>query len=279
MECFAVSGFSPAWLALREPADKAARNPAVLTACADFFAARSELSICDLGAGTGSSLRAFADRLPDRQHWTLVDHDADNLAAALQVLAAWADEASHQSTDLTLRRGRKHITVQTRVHDFAREPAAWPDGTELVTASALFDLASAAWIEKCVSALTDKQLPLLATLTFDGKIHSEPPHPLDEAVVTAFCLHQTTDKGFGPAAGPQAASCLERALEKAGYATTIGESPWVLTPSELLHATATGIADAVTELGSVDAVKLAAWRDQQRTRLVIGHRDVFAVKA
>ena len=68
-------------------------------------------------------------------------------------------------------------------------------------------------------------------------------------------------------------------LPNAGYATTIGESPWVLTPSELLHATATGIADAVTELGSVDAVKLAAWRDQQRTRLVIGHRDVFAVKA
>ena len=278
---FIMSGFSPAWLALREPADVAARSPAVFKACADFFAARRTISVCDLGAGTGASVRAFADLLPDQQQWTLVDHAAENLSAALQALAVWADETSVKGTVLIVRRGRKRITVQTRVYDFAQNPACWPEGTELVTASALFDLASAAWIEKCVSALAATHLPLLASLTFDGKIQSTPSHPLDERVIEQFCLHQTGDKGFGPAAGPQAASSLERALKKCGYATTVGESPWILTRAqdELLKATAGGIAGAVAELGAVDASDLAAWLNHQRLqsqRLVIGHRDVFA---
>jgi hypothetical protein len=278
---FAVSSFSPAWLALREPADVAARNPAVLKACADFFAGRPALSICDLGAGAGASVRVFADLLPDRQQWTLVDHDAGNLTAAQNALAAWADETSLQGTGLVFRHGLKHITVHTHVYDFARNPACWPEGTELVTASALFDLASASWIGECVAALAITQLPLLASLTFDGKIESEPVHPLDASVIKQFCMHQIGDKGFGPAAGPEAALCLEQTLEKHRYTTTIGESPWILTraESELLKSTAEGIAGAVAELGAMDAANLEAWLNHQLAqsqRLVIGHRDVFA---
>jgi hypothetical protein len=278
LERLAVSGFSPAWLALREPADAAARSRAVMKACTEAFAAQPSISVCDLGAGTGASLRAFSGMLPDKQHWTLVDHDAGNLAAALKVLAAWAGETLPHAGGLQFRRGAKHITVTTRVHDFAGDPACWPQATDLVTASALFDLASARWIDAFVSALAKDRVPLLSTLTFDGLMGAAPQHHLDEAVFAAFREHQTRDKGFGAAAGPAAARHLETALIKEGYTAAVGESPWRLNAAqaELLQATTDGIAAAAGETGAIDTARLAQWRTHSRDSLVVGHRDVFA---
>jgi len=278
---FTVSDFSPAWLSLREPADEAARNDAVHEACAKTFASRATLAICDLGAGTGASVRALAPMLPAEQHWTLVDHDANNLGAALTALAAWADTTSPRDGGLTLRHGGKHIDIRTQVHDFAQNPACWPDGTELVTASALIDLVSAAWIERFTLALAVWNIPLLATLTANGKIEGRPPHALDDAVAAAFRAHQTRNKGFGPSAGAEAALLLEAALVNAGYRLTAGESPWILDDSLLLKATAEGIAGAVSETGMVDTAALADWlqhQSQNTHQLIIGHRDVFAVR-
>ena len=273
-----MSGFSPAWLALREPADRAARNRDVIARCALTFAARSSLKVCDLGAGTGAAMRAFADLLPGEQQWTLVDRDPENLAGALTALEAWADKALRHDAGLTLHHGLRRIEVRTEVLDLARDPACWPMDSDLVTASALFDLTSAAWIKRLVAALAAGRRPLLATLTADEKIAASPPHPLDKKVAAAFRQHQSRDKGFGPSAGADAGRFLEQTLEAAGYALTAGESPWVLEPSELLQATVEGMAAAAAEIG-VAGDELAAWLEHQREntkQLIVGHRDVFA---
>ena len=273
-----MSGFSPAWLTLREPADRAARNREVMARCALTFAARARLKVCDLGAGTGASLRAFADLLPGEQEWTLIDHDPENLAAALTALEAWADEASRHDAGLTLQHGLRRIEVRTEVRDLAKTPACWPADTDLVTASALFDLTSAAWIKRLVASLAAGRLPLLATLTADEKLSATPPHPLDKKVAAAFRQHQSRDKGFGPSAGADAGRFLEQTLEGAGYVLTAGESPWVLEPSELLRATVEGIAAAAAETG-LESDALAEWLEHRRhatERLTVGHRDVFA---
>jgi hypothetical protein len=274
-----VSGFSPEWLALREPTDTAARHPAVLAACARTFAGHDSLTICDLGAGTGASVRAFADLLPPRQHWTLVDYDARNLDAARAALSAWADDASRQDDALVLKRGARTITVRTRVQDFAADPACWPADTQLVTASALLDLTSETWIARFAAALAAQHLPLLAVLTFDGVITSEPAHALDSAVAAAFRAHQTGDKGFGPAAGPNATDILEDHLENAGYVITAGDSPWQIdrASAEFLRQNLDGIAAATRETGTVAGID--DWLRDRHTharRLTIGHRDVFA---
>lgn len=256
-----MTGFSPAWLALREPADLAARNAGVLQACAQAFAHRQSMKICDLGAGTGASLRAFSPLLPAMQRWTLVDHDRANLAA------------------LEYSGDRTHVTVETLVHDLAAQPACWPADVDLVTTSALFDLTSEEWIARLVRALAADRVPVLATLTFDGGITIDPPHPLDADVAAAFRAHQARDKGFGPAAGPKAADFLISRLQDSGYQVTAGDSPWRLdrTSEALVRQTVEGIAAAASETGLVPDID--QWR---RDRLVdirvlmIGHRDVFA---
>ena len=68
------------WLALREPADVAARSALLTREVVDAIGRRHPLSVLDLGAGTGSNVRYLADRLPAPQRWLLVDRDPTLLA-------------------------------------------------------------------------------------------------------------------------------------------------------------------------------------------------------
>jgi spermidine synthase len=83
-----VSRFALDWLALREPVDHAARNRVILAQVAAAFSDRDSVRVVDLGSGAGSTLRALAPHLPPGQSWTLVDNDADLLAAAAAAAAA-----------------------------------------------------------------------------------------------------------------------------------------------------------------------------------------------
>lgn len=267
-----MGDFSLEWLALREPADRAARNPQVLASCARAFSAYDSLVICDMGAGTGASVRALADLLPRRQDWILVDHDIRNLTGALTALRAWAGGGED-----IIYRGDRRIGVRTLHRDFAADPAPWPAGTGLVTASALLDLPSHAWIDAFVARLAERRLPALITLTVNGVMSADPVHDADEQVFAAFRRHQAGDKGFGPSAGPDAAPYLEGALEKAGYVLECGDSPWVIDRASpaLMTELLTGIAGAARETG-LDTRQWLEDRLAGTTRLTIGHRDLFA---
>lgn len=277
-----MNAFSPAWLALRESADLVARNRDVLAACQRHFERRDSLRICDIGAGTGASVRAFADFLPIYQHWTLVDHNAENLAAAVDVLSDWADTASQSDGRLSLKRGARHIEVSMRCFDFAQDPAScWTADTGLVTASALLDLTSKSWIAHFANALSTTESAVLATLTFDGTIVADPSHPLDNTVAEAFRAHQLRDKGFGPAAGSAAADSLKLSMERLGYKIVAGSSPWHFEDrkAEVFIHTIEGIATAAHEIAQMDSI--SDWQHDRLTKtrlLTIGHTDVFSYR-
>src|SRR4051812_7133449 len=97
-----MSGFSPDWLALREPADHAARAPSVAREVFAHFADRPSMTIADLGCGTGSNLRAMSGHLPARQTWRLVDWDRRLLDAGRGRLVSWADRAETEGADARL---------------------------------------------------------------------------------------------------------------------------------------------------------------------------------
>ena len=75
-------GVSPEWLALREPADAAARAGALVGHLRRHLLPTGGQVIHDLGGGTGAMGRWLAPLLAGPQHWIVHDRDEDLLELA-----------------------------------------------------------------------------------------------------------------------------------------------------------------------------------------------------
>ena len=153
---FRSSGFSADWLSLREPADIAARSSALV----DFVAGACQGGghALDLGGGTGANVRFLASRLP-LIRWTLVDDDPHLLSRVPEGVTACRADLNVVLEDDAL---------------FA--------GCVLVTASALLDLVSDAWLGRLVARCRASGAAVLFALSYDGRIVCEPGDPDDRAV-------------------------------------------------------------------------------------------------
>jgi SAM-dependent methyltransferase len=262
-----VSGFAPEWLALREPYDLQARS-AVL---ADRFAQALGPAprVADLGCGTGANLRYLAPRLAPGQRWLCVDRDRG--------LLALADEAHGR-----LRKAGWQGAARFEAHDLATGLEAV--SAVGVTASALLDLTSAAWLARL--ARHCRQTALLFALSFDGRLAWDPMLAEDALIRDRFVAHQRTDKGFGPALGPDAAGHLAGLLEAQGHRVTTATSDWRLGPDDrqMLAAVLEGVIAAAAAIENDHAlVEWAGLRQTQLARgtlgLVVGHVDLLALPA
>src|SRR5262249_43407457 len=126
-----MSGFSAAWLALRESFDLRARNPEVLEAIDALLGSRPAIRVADLGCGTGSTVRALCTRLPVQQHWNLFDNDASLLAIARNAVPVGNIELTATQLDLS---------------DDLETAIGAP--FDLITMSALLDLVSENWLQR-----------------------------------------------------------------------------------------------------------------------------------
>jgi hypothetical protein len=263
-----MSGFSADWLALREPYDRAARNATVLDALGAHFAAQSSIAVVDLACGTGSTLRAVSGHLPARQNWRLVDNDLSLLARA----SALGEPP--------------RLIVTARPLDLARDLELALDGPlDLVTTSALLDLVSADWLDRLIVEAAARRLPVYAALSYDGRVVAEPSDRFDTELLAGFNAHQRTDKGFGPALGPDAPGRAVERLGHVGYSVVQGRSDWVLTPParEIQEALFASFADIGAVATQMTAKEIAGWLArrrahlaQGRSHLTVGHVDIFA---
>ena len=275
-----MSGFSPEWLALREPADERARDPGVLAALAQHLAVRNAVEVVDLGCGTGANIRSTAPALGAGQRWTLVDHDPALLAAARVALLDWADETSENGTSIVLMKGGLDIAVTFRQADLMQDLEAVVGGRpDLVTASALFDLCSADYIGRMARAVASEGAAFYTVLTYDGQQSWSPGHPADGEMVAAFNAHQQIDKGFGSAAGPAAPAALALAFRQSGYQVIEASTPWRIGADEqaLMDALAGGFAGAVSEIGRIPPDVIADWLAVRRDGCIVGHTDTLAL--
>ena len=266
-----MESFSADWLALREPADHAARAAALTSALAERLVGRPGTRAVDLAAGTGSNVRYLMPRVPHIQHFTLVDHDPALLAQAWRLLMP-VGHAAGRSFDV-------------RHGDLTALDTVTFDDCALVTASALLDLVSEQWLRTLAQHCRAAGADVLFALTYDGRIACDPVDGDDERVRGLVNQHQRGDKGFGPALGPDATRVAEACFRAEGYVVDVAASDWVLSPEqhELQRELVAGWAGAARELAPSAAALIDGWRarrlshiDAGRSHLRVGHCDLAA---
>ncbi len=275
-----MSGFSPEWLALREPVDHRSRCREIAGRLGEHFASASTIRVVDLGCGTGSNLRGTYHLLPGTQHWTLVDYDPRLLAAARVALTQWADRHEQRGDVLVLSKSGRKLEVAFRQADLNADlGGALGPAPDLVTASAFFDLCSPEFIGHLAVTVAARRAVFFTVLTYNGQQLWTPPHSADQRLLNAFHQHQAGDKGFGPSSGPAAAPALGATFQSAGYEVHEGDSPWRLGIGDvaLIADLATGFAAAAAETGTLDQATIEAWSAVNRTSAVVGHTDTLAL--
>ncbi len=203
-----------AWLALREPADAAARSPELVAEVQASLPRGRRVVVHDLGCGTGSMARWLAPLLPVPQHWVMHDRDADLLG-----LAAERPPLGER------------VTVEVRRRDITRLANDELAGADLVTASALLDMFTAAELERFVAVCVGAGCPTLVSLSVVGRVELDPAHRLDGVLADAFNAHQRRPTSGGALLGPDAAGAAAKAFTEAGMRVTTRPSPWRLDGS------------------------------------------------
>jgi SAM-dependent methyltransferase len=271
--------FDADWLALREPVDRRSRAETLLSLLAEAWRAHGWTRVLDLGSGTGSNLRFLAPRLPTGQEWVLLDRDPDHLRVLGRI------DAPKSVRSVTVRSG-----------DLVHEGLAAIPDTHLVTGSALLDLVSEDWLRRLVEACVTRGRAAYFALSYDGEIRwsaggepsdgHEEEDPDDRQVREAVNVHQTGDKGLGPALGPSAGAVAERLFQLAGYSTTLLPSRWRLSAADalLVLRLIAGWATAASEVRPAGAARVRAWADRRRAlvadgrfTLTVGHHDLLAL--
>jgi methyltransferase family protein len=264
------SPVTPDWLALREPADAAARAGDLADRLCGWLRARppaDPIVVRDLGCGTGSMARWLARRLPGPQHWMLHDRDPALLVRAMVDMPAG-------------------ITAEPRPGDLTDLDAAQLAGTTLVTASALLDVLTADEVERLAAACAVAGCPALLSLSVTGSVLLTPTDPLDSAFAAAFDAHQRRTVDGRRLLGPDSAPAAAAAFDRHGYAVVRAPSPWRLGPGDeaLIEEWMRGWLAAACEHRPELATEADAYLHRRLSaagrgglRVVVGHADLLAL--
>lgn len=284
-----MGDFSTDWLTLREPLDQHSRNTSLTERLIAWRKSFNKLMILDLGTGTGSNVRYLLPKLKGRQQWLLIDKDHDLLNHLQPRMAQWANQ-----TGLQLSQDQDNLFIQGTDCDcsLTSYPLDLRDGLEqcpqkphLITASAFLDLASSAWIDNVASYCQKIGAAFFVALTYNGTIRWDPTDKDDEWVRQIVNKHQCTDKGFGPALGPDGAGYAVTCFERCSYQVHTRSSNWQLgTEANALQlALAAGYAEAAQQQEPTATLRIDGWLERRKyaiaisqSRLTVGHTDLFA---
>jgi hypothetical protein len=203
------------WLALREPADAAARAGDLVRQLARRLPETSRWVIHDLGCGTGAMGRWLAPLLSGSQHWILHDRDRDLLEVAAADLPGRASDGGA-------------VSVEPRQSDITRLQQRDLAGASLITASALLDVLTEDEMAGLVTVCAGAGCPVLLTLSVVGRVEVTPADPLDRRVAAAFDAHQRRATDRGRLLGPDAVAFAVEQFGQLGAEVLVRPSPWRL---------------------------------------------------
>ena len=210
---------SRGWLALREPADAAARALDLVDCLQQLPPATGRWVIHDLGCGAGAMGRWLAPLLSGPQHWVLHDRDADLLEDAVAVRPGRAADGAA-------------VTLEARSSDVTRLNPGDVADASLITASSLLDLLAEEELARLIELCAGPRCPMLLTLSVVGRVELTPAHPLDRRVGAAFEAHQRRVTERGRLLGPDAVALAVERFRRLGAEVRVRHSPWRLFASQ-----------------------------------------------
>jgi hypothetical protein len=206
---------STRWLALREPADAAARALDLVEHLGRQLPANGQWVIHDLGCGTGAMGRWLAPLLSGPQHWVAHDRDANLLEVAIAHPPGRAADGAP-------------VTIEAKHSDVTRLRPADLAGATLITASALLDLLTEGELARLIAGCLRSGRPMLLTLSVVGHVKLTPTDCLDRRIGAAFDAHQRRVTERGRLLGPDAVALTVEQCGQLGAEVLVRPSPWRL---------------------------------------------------
>jgi len=282
--------FDRDWLQERYPFDAEARNKPLESKVLAHFVNQPEITLVDVGAGTGSNCLYFVDQLAQNQKWYLIEQNDALKKATIRRLkdyAAYHKYSFERKKDtITIKSIKKKVTV-TIINDSLLDLPKLVNlkTVDLILANAVFDLFSKAQIEQFVTIIVDNQLAFYPTLNYEEMVFL-PSDPFDEVFIEQYNAHMERPQAFGTALGKNASQYMVELFEAKKCQIDTAVSTWRIEPDDIkMHYYLLNFMEnALVEMDLAPAMQANFERWVQRKkdliitrqqRLEIEHLDIF----
>ncbi len=284
------------YLLAKQPIDDRALNRQVLGSLeAELRRLGRPPRVLELGAGVGTMVSRLADwGVLTQAEYTLIDRDAESLAAARQHLGEWGTITRSDASGIRVEKAQSAFDVRFVRADLfgfldAEEARSHFD---LVIANAVLDLFDLGPTLPRIWQVLRQGGAYWFTINFDGETLFMPELPLDQAVMAGYHATMTRDAAGTRAGHSQTGRRLLTALPASGASLlAAGGSDWVVFPRAgaypgdegyFLHHIVDTVRGALVEHGSVEATALGSWVEARHAQIeraqlsYIAHQlDVF----
>lgn len=212
--------------------DCEARNQKIEQVCFHHFYGKKEMTIVDLGSGTGSNCLYFFEKFPSQQNWIFIEQEEKVSQYALNRLGIEADkggyEVIHGDRSLELKKEGRNIKIEYITDSFLNiVDLVDLDKIDLVMASAVFDLISFSQFVDFGSVLLEKKLPLLTTLNY-AEMNFNSDTPSDVVFIEKYESFMNRPQEHGKAMGKKCPRILVDFFQKQEATVEYGPSIWKL---------------------------------------------------
>lgn len=278
------------WLSERYPFDVEARAKDLESKVLAHLGKKKDITLVDVGAGTGSNCLYFVQKLTQNQNWYLIEQNAELKTATIRRLK---DYANYHKYNFELKKDTvkissiKRVVTVTIINDSLLNLTDLVDlkQVDLVLANAVFDLFSVNQLTQVTTIITQNKVAFYHTLSYEGMTF-EPADPFDAIFVDSYNAHMERQQDFGKALGKNASAYMIQLFEAEKSKLQTATSTWRIEPIDIkMHYYLLNFMEnALAEMDLAPAMQanFEEWTQRKKDliitgqqRLAIAHSDIF----
>lgn len=204
------------WLKHRYPYDSEARNKLLEANVLAYLAPKQQVTLVDVGAGTGSNALYLMDKIKGDQHWYFIEQNEEFQQFLTQRLQEYA---SYHKYEFQSQDGIQQIISPKKQLSFQFIKGSLLDiqqllplkKVDIILANAVFDLFTKEQIQDFLSPLLSPAVACYFTLNYQSMGY-HPEEPFDLPYIHLYEQHMERPQQRGRATGKAASTCIEEIL-------------------------------------------------------------------